>query len=288
MRPNTAHAVFTPDNVICHGGHFYATSTIQDTMFGLVNTFISPDRLTNAEKPTHGLVLRRIAAFYHDALVQKRLEEGGESLSPSSTPTPYLTVSLFFTIPEYEQGHLPKLEDFNSVLDLFTFCNLVVLMNVLDFRTYQTAPGNSSQTMALELLEKHDFNSIPAIERYEIAHARGRCWDIFSWFFSKYELFDEKNGEKIDGFNQVAMPYLAHQGSVILECLKRARKIDKDAYLHWERLERQMKLCFRDYEEIPAITPPVQDRLTLAFSDASTRYGVREQVGQRHECKCLH
>jgi hypothetical protein len=41
MRPNTAHAVFTPDNVICHGGHFYASSTMQDTMFGIVHTFMS-------------------------------------------------------------------------------------------------------------------------------------------------------------------------------------------------------------------------------------------------------
>jgi hypothetical protein len=58
---------------------------MQDTMFGIVNTFISPDRLTNTNKPTHGIVLRRIAAFYHDVLVQKRVEDDGESLSASST-----------------------------------------------------------------------------------------------------------------------------------------------------------------------------------------------------------
>ena len=71
----------TPENVICHGGHFYATSTMQDTMFGIVHTFICPDSLTNANKTTHGIVLRRIAAFYHDVLVLDRLEDGGESLS---------------------------------------------------------------------------------------------------------------------------------------------------------------------------------------------------------------
>jgi hypothetical protein len=184
---------------------------------------------------------------------------------------------------------VPKLKDFNSVLDLFTFCNLVVLMNILDMRTYQTAPGTSSQTMALEVLEKHDFNAIPAVERYEIAYARGRCLDIFYWFFCQYELFDQENGEQIDGFALVAMPYLAHQGSVILECLKRARKIDNGgAYLHWVYLERQMKLCFGGYEAIPAITPPVQDRLTLAFPDAS-KYGVRVlDEAQPYECKCVH
>jgi hypothetical protein len=83
MRPNTPHAVFTPEHVICNGGHFYATSTMQDTMFGIVNTFICPDVLTNAQKSTHGLVLRRIASFYYDVLVNQKLDDDGEPLSPS-------------------------------------------------------------------------------------------------------------------------------------------------------------------------------------------------------------
>jgi hypothetical protein len=87
MRPNTPHAVFTPENVICHGGHFYATSTMQDTMFGIVHTFVSPVTLTNTEKSKHGLLLRRIAGFYHDVLVLQRLEDDGKSLSPSSIPS---------------------------------------------------------------------------------------------------------------------------------------------------------------------------------------------------------
>jgi hypothetical protein len=78
MRPNTPHAVFTPENSICHGGHFYAMSTMQDTMFGIVNTFMSPDALTNSDRPTHGIILRRIATFYHDVLVKQRIEDGGE------------------------------------------------------------------------------------------------------------------------------------------------------------------------------------------------------------------
>lgn len=88
MRPNTPHAVFTPEHVICHGGHFYATSTMTDTMFGIVHTFIFPDILTNADKATHSQVLRRIAAFYHDVLVHQRLDEGGEPLTPFLDSSP--------------------------------------------------------------------------------------------------------------------------------------------------------------------------------------------------------
>jgi len=91
MRPNTPHAVFSPENAICHGGHFYATSTMQDTMFGIVHSFVGPMSLTNADKPTHGIVLRRIAGFYHDALVQQRLEDDGEPIT-----VPQFNYLLFF------------------------------------------------------------------------------------------------------------------------------------------------------------------------------------------------
>lgn len=81
MRANTPHAVFTPEHSICHGGHFYATSTMRDTFFGVVHTFMSPNALTNTDHPAHSLILRRIAAFYHEALVKQEIEDGGESLN---------------------------------------------------------------------------------------------------------------------------------------------------------------------------------------------------------------
>lgn len=77
MRPNTPHAVFTPSHAICHGGHFYSCSNMQDTMFGLVHTFISPDLLTNTQHTACWGLLRRIAIFYHDVLVKKRVEDDG-------------------------------------------------------------------------------------------------------------------------------------------------------------------------------------------------------------------
>lgn len=83
MRPNTPHVVFTPEYSICHGGHFYATTTMQDTMFGIIHTFISPIDLTNTDHRNHGIFLRRIAAFYHESLVEQPLEDGGKSINPS-------------------------------------------------------------------------------------------------------------------------------------------------------------------------------------------------------------
>jgi hypothetical protein len=82
MRPNTMHAVFSPESCIFEGGHFYATSTMQDTMFAIVHTFIN-NFYTNADKPSHGILLRHIAWFYHKVLVQKQLQDDGLSLSDS-------------------------------------------------------------------------------------------------------------------------------------------------------------------------------------------------------------
>ena len=69
MRPNLPHVIYTPKHAICHGGHFYAISTIQDTMFGLVHSFISGNFVTNTDHPTSRKLLRRMAHFYHGAFV---------------------------------------------------------------------------------------------------------------------------------------------------------------------------------------------------------------------------
>jgi hypothetical protein len=260
MRPNTPHAVFTPDHSICHGGHFYATSTMQDTMFGIVNTFMSPNGLTNTDHRPHGILLRRIAAFYHDILVKQRVEDD-----------------------EYELGHLPNLTSFEGVLDLLTFCNLMVLANVLDFRTYQPAPGGSHKDHNL-----HDVNEIPAKERYEMAYARGRCWDMLLWFFSKYEIFEKESGLVIDGHKEVAMRYLSDQGWTILEFKRRADiKIAEYGSPHTlKALSEQMKLCFLNFAGIPEMTPPPPGTLvSLAFPHPE-RYGVRVmQKSLAYSCK---
>jgi hypothetical protein len=88
--------VFTPEHSICHGGHFYATTTMQDTMFAIVHTFVSPFSLTNNDHRSHAIFLRRIAAFYHETLVKPPLDDdGGNSINPSRVPSP-LTHSTFF------------------------------------------------------------------------------------------------------------------------------------------------------------------------------------------------
>ena len=77
------HAVFSPENCIFDGGHFYATSTMKDTMFGIVHSFIRHFH-TNTDKYSHGPLLRRILIYYYKVLVSKDLHDNGLSFSDPS------------------------------------------------------------------------------------------------------------------------------------------------------------------------------------------------------------
>lgn len=70
MRPNTPHVVFTPDHSICLGGHFYATSTLRETLYGTMHSFIAGDLTTNIEHTKDAfMLLSRMVAFFHHHLV---------------------------------------------------------------------------------------------------------------------------------------------------------------------------------------------------------------------------
>ena len=70
MQPNTLHYVLTPQAAICHGGHFYAMSTICDTVFGLYHMFVLSNFITNVKhsQASH-LLLQRLIMHTHNALV---------------------------------------------------------------------------------------------------------------------------------------------------------------------------------------------------------------------------
>jgi hypothetical protein len=166
-------------------------------------------------------------------------------------------------------------------------------MNVLDLRTYKAHPGLSGKS-GFDQWTKNDLNSIPAIERYEMAHARGLCLDILRWFFREYEIFEKESDESIDGFTEVAMQYLAHQASVILVCKKKAvdNDVEDGVLCSVKKLDRQMKLCFQDHKllgniDLDGDDEDGDDNLSLAFPDVGL-YGVRKLEKRRsHKCKGL-
>lgn len=89
MRPNTPHIVFTLEHAVCIGGHFYATSTLQDTLYGLEHNFFLGHLITNTEHIASRLLLRRFAHFFHRRLI-------GHSTSTSRKVSHLLCVAISY------------------------------------------------------------------------------------------------------------------------------------------------------------------------------------------------
>ena len=72
----------------------------------------------------------------------------------------------------------------DGLLDLLSLCILVILGNVLDFRTYSAPnqgeyePADKDQAL---LMSKFDHNGISSNERMAICHARGVALHIIKW-----------------------------------------------------------------------------------------------------------
>jgi hypothetical protein len=86
---------------------------------------------------------------------------------------------------EPELGHIPDLTTMSGTLDLFAFCFLVILGNVLDFRTYTNAMGNPPENVEL-----YDQNGIALEERVNICQARGVCLELLRWWESNFRIIN--------------------------------------------------------------------------------------------------
>ena len=64
MQSNTHHIIFTLEHVICIGGHFYTTSTLQNMLYDLEQHFFLGHLVTTAEYITSHLLLCRFAHFF--------------------------------------------------------------------------------------------------------------------------------------------------------------------------------------------------------------------------------
>jgi len=87
----------------------------------------------------------------------------------------------FDNVTEPELGHLPDPSTLSGALDLVALCFLVILGNVLDFRTYTDAIDEP-----LEEPKAHDQNGIALEERVNICQARGVCLELLRWWESSY------------------------------------------------------------------------------------------------------
>ncbi|KIL56676.1 hypothetical protein M378DRAFT_181892, partial [Amanita muscaria Koide BX008] len=125
MRPNTPHVVYTLESSICQGGHFYATSTLQDTCYGIMHTFVAGGFITNTEHTQDALrILCRMIAFYHASFVRAEKDDDDDVKRKES---PF--------------HHLPNINKFEGLMDLLSLCCIAELGNVLCDWSYKSTEG---------------------------------------------------------------------------------------------------------------------------------------------------
>jgi hypothetical protein len=64
MKPNTMHYVLTVENSITYGRHFYCASTISQSIFGVVHSFIIGIGVTNTLHDSTRIFLHRIMGMW--------------------------------------------------------------------------------------------------------------------------------------------------------------------------------------------------------------------------------
>jgi hypothetical protein len=79
--------------------------------------------------------------------------------------------------------HLPNVDSINGLMNLLSACVLVILGNVLDFRTYRapTQEENQKADKNQQILISHDFNTISFNERLAICYSRGVALHLIHW-----------------------------------------------------------------------------------------------------------
>jgi hypothetical protein len=146
MRPNTMHYVLTVDNSITYGRHFYASSSMQAAISGIVHAFVMNYAVTNVLHPTLDTMLRRMMAMW--AL------DYDDDRSPNDSRTP----------------HVPNISTVSGLMDTMALGNLMECAQVLDHRFY-SKPG------------KLPFHWM---EQQEMATARSRYRKLTARFTSDY------------------------------------------------------------------------------------------------------
>ncbi|THU77123.1 hypothetical protein K435DRAFT_612740, partial [Dendrothele bispora CBS 962.96] len=117
MRPNTPHLVVTLAPSICFGSHFYCSSTLRDTCFGIYHCFVQRDFITNHTHPESRRLL-----FYILVSIHKAMEIDEEYLRLCKTKQ---------HIP-----HLPNLGSFKGLNDLLCVINLIDLGSAIFAERY--------------------------------------------------------------------------------------------------------------------------------------------------------
>jgi len=264
MMPCQPHFVVGYAHSICLGGHYYLSNHMQETLQGLIHSFILHKFLTNISHPTR-VLLRRIVLFYHMGLIENEIPESG-MLSISHWSTAHQSLPI-----DPAASHLPNVYNIDGLMNLLSACVLVILGNVLDFRTYR-APTQDEYTKAdknQQILIDHEINTIPINERLAICYARGVALHLINWI-RHCSVITGPGGDTIRDlpsrfFVQIAQTLIKYKEGA------NASKLDIQANCTLEMLTKQINNVIAIDPQISSLWPQrhslPSDSLALANQD---------------------
>ncbi|KJA15033.1 hypothetical protein HYPSUDRAFT_149642 [Hypholoma sublateritium FD-334 SS-4] len=228
MRPNTPHFVFGTENSICYGGHFYSTLTMQQTLSGVVHSFMLDKFLTNTTHQASRQLLRRILVFYLHGLMDKKI-----------------------STEDFAWPHLPNLDKIGGLMSLLSLCVLVILGNVLDFRTYTASSLQQAQPlMEAEkwLMMTYDINGIPTNERLAMCYTRGAALHLFRWVRECCVI----HGPEGSVVEDLPFRFLTQIGRAMIHYKKRAEENNLEGVTHCslDFLTSQINNVMESYNDI--------------------------------------
>lgn len=250
MQPNTPHLVLTPKASICHGGHFYSSSTLRSTCHGIFHTFIACSLLTNTEHTRASReLLRRFLYFYHKAFLSDYVVDGpaGKAMSP-----------------DYK-GIIPDIFTFDGLLDVLSLCNLMELGNVIHHETY-TEDGMKPSEMQRMI--------------------RGRAFSqlLRSWLEANIEIHHPQELPSLRSLDKdLFYPYLASQAVALLHYKKRAPSSGAQGHVKFtlQDLTSQINSAFFGVNGFQDCYKPIANIDPKTFDWTGTTYQVQPVNGCR-------
>jgi hypothetical protein len=243
MRPNTPHFVVTPQSAICHGGHFYAMSTIRDTIFGIYHMFVASRNITNTEHTQDAhLLLRRLVVHTHYVLVKR----GSKHNFSTAPPTP----------------HVPDVSTIEGAIDLFMLCIIMELGDLINPLAYK---------------KKHRRDRDRDYDRLCTIHARGLSRDLRNWWRACYMFYDSEADRSVDG--EIVFKDMFFQQ---INALISYKKLAEKKNIHGDELECTAELLESLVRKYFPHTLASSGVLQKGFDWLGTRYVVRSQMWTSH------
>lgn len=79
IKASTPHFVLAIEPSILHGGHFYMMDLMQETLQGLVHSFMLSSFITNTSHSSSRAILRRMLMFCYMGLIENVIHTSGAS-----------------------------------------------------------------------------------------------------------------------------------------------------------------------------------------------------------------